>query len=219
MCMRMRAFGLTNSGMCGGQKLTLVCFPQSTLKQLLTEPGVCTSARLAGQHVPGTTCFQFPASPGVLGEGVGAAMHGFFMWMLGIWVQSLTFPSYKSNFYSPNVIVFSEAYCWIKLALSSSSWTLAGRANRAVLAHTLLQADWFSLASLSFSLNCSAWPKLTLEICSHLLACSYSLASVASAGLHLSSQISQMNSAPQTWLPANSPNASPLNWALYTALN
>jgi hypothetical protein len=44
-----------------------------------------------------------------------------------------------------------------------------------MLAQTPLQADWFNLASLSFSLNCSTWPQTKLTICSNLLAPSHSL--------------------------------------------
>ena len=68
---------LTNSGTGGGQKLTLVCCPQSTLRQLLADTRVCSPVRLASQHVPGHL-FPFPASTGVMGAGVGAAMHDFF---------------------------------------------------------------------------------------------------------------------------------------------
>jgi hypothetical protein len=50
----------------------------------------------------------------------------------------------------------SETYCWINsLPLSSSFWAVADWFNWAVLAQTPLQADWFKLASLCFSLNCS----------------------------------------------------------------
>jgi hypothetical protein len=45
------------------------------------------------------------------------------------------------------------------LILSSSFWTLAGWFTSAALAQTPLQDDRFNLASLSLSLNCSAWPQ------------------------------------------------------------
>ena len=46
-----------------------------------------------------------------------------------------------------------------KLILSSSFWALASWFESSVLAQTSFQADWFKLASLGFSLNCSAWPQ------------------------------------------------------------
>lgn len=45
-----------------------------------------------------------------------------------------------------------------KLTLYSSFWTLAGWLNSTVLAQTPTQANWSNGASLSFTLNCTAWP-------------------------------------------------------------
>ena len=76
----------------------------------------------------------------------------------------------SSAFY---IMVSSSSSCWApdtnvsficqieflfllnKLSLSSSFWTLPGWFNSAVLSQTPLQADWFKLASLSYSLD---WP-------------------------------------------------------------
>ena len=71
-----------------------------------------------------------------------------------------------------------------KLTLFSFCWTLADWFSSVVLVQTPLQDDWFNLASLSFSLNCSAWPQIHSGICSNLLACSCSLASTNSADQH-----------------------------------
>jgi hypothetical protein len=92
--------------------------------------------------------------------------------------ESLQVHDCKCNFYLPDEIVFSKAYCWI-----SSFWALAGWFNSYILAQTPLNADWFNLASFSFSLNCPSWPQLTLATCSNLLALSSSLASTTSADL------------------------------------
>ena len=62
-----------------------------------------------------------------------------------------------------------------KLTLSCFLWTLAGWFYSSILAETHVQADWFKLVSLSFSLNCSAWPQTNLPICSNLLTPSHSL--------------------------------------------
>lgn len=74
----------------------------------------------------------------------------------------------KCNFYLPDVIVISEAYCWISLHfLALSEFWLAGLTqfsgpklfSRLTDSNWLLSAcSWISLLSL----------KLTLAICSHL---------------------------------------------------
>lgn len=76
--MHMHAYDLTNSGACGGQNLTLVCFPQSTSRQFLAEPRACTSATKSLEHLFPVSCVYWCCVWG------GSAMHSFFMWMLGI---------------------------------------------------------------------------------------------------------------------------------------
>ena len=80
---------------------------------------------------------------------------------------------YKSNLFAWCNCCLGQRLMLNKLTLSSSFRLLAGCFNSAVLAQTPLQADWFNLSSLSFSLNCSAWSQ-TLASCSNLLAFFYS---------------------------------------------
>ena len=67
--------------------------------------------------------------------------------------------SCKSNFYSPDVIVISEASCWTySRVLALSELQLAGTTHICWL-KAPFHADWHKLASLGFSLNCSAWTR------------------------------------------------------------
>ena len=61
------------------------------------------------------------------------------------------------KFYSP---ALSSQSLWInKLSPSSSFWMFADSFNSLVSAQTPLQANWFSLSSLGFSLTFCPWPQ------------------------------------------------------------
>ena len=62
----------------------------------------------------------------------------------------------KFVFYSPDVIV-SEAYCWISSPFLVLSELWVAGSTQLFWLKTPLHADWFNLASLSFSLNYSTW--------------------------------------------------------------
>ena len=76
---------------------------------------------------------------------------------------------YPFFFFLPDVIVILEAYCWISsLFLVLSELWLAGSTQLLWLKMSL-GADGAKLASLCYSLNCSAWPHTNVKIIRLLL--------------------------------------------------
>ena len=106
---------------------------------------------------------------------------GRFFWNFNTYTEVSAISGCKSNFYSPNVIVISEAYCWISSpfpALSQSAWVVQPSLFWLKLLPKLTDSVWFLSASHWIALlGC----KLSLSICCNLLAPSYySLTSTAS---------------------------------------
>jgi hypothetical protein len=64
---------------------------------------------------------------------------------------------WNSNFYLLDVIVSSEAYCWISSPFLVLVELWIPGSTHLFWLKTLLQTEWFKLASFCFSLNCSAW--------------------------------------------------------------
>jgi hypothetical protein len=75
----------------------------------------------------------------------------------------------ESNFYLPDVNFVLEAYCWISSPFLVLSQLCLAVSTQLFQLKTPFWANWFNLAYLGFSLNCSAWKSLNWTVWTSLV--------------------------------------------------